>query len=83
MSSATDPETNIVDEFTVYGVGMCHASVCTSLSLPEATKRLNMESPTGLDHGWAKKDATFAGGGPNPCECPDHPETHKHYLFSC
>jgi hypothetical protein len=83
MSSSTDPETNIVDEFTVYSMGMCHASVCTSLSLPKATKRLNMESPTGLDNGWDKKDAPFAGGESNPSQCPDHPETHKHYLFVC
>ncbi len=82
MSNAT--ETNITDEFTLYGHGLCYVSVCTSLSVPEATKRLNQEAPTGIESAWAlSEDKTFSGGEPNSCICPDHPETHKHYLFNC
>lgn len=69
--------------FVAYSVGICYASVCTELSLKEATARLNCEQPTGLDHGWHIADEPFGSGESNPCPCNTHPETHKHYLFAC
>lgn len=71
------------DEFVAYAVGLLCMSVCTSLTPEEATQRLNMEHPTGITSRWAVADEEFAGGESNPCPCPDHPETHKHYLFNC
>lgn len=71
-------------EFTVYSVGLCFASVCTSLPLKEATRRLNVEHPTGTRNEWKpSEDATFHSGEPNPCPCNTNPGTHKHYLFVC
>ena len=71
-------------DFHAYSVGICYASACTSLPIEEATARLNDEHPTGISSQWAPSTApTFRQGSPNPCPCPDHPETHKHYLFNC
>lgn len=72
-------------EFMPYSVGLVAASVCTSLSLKEATRRLNMLHPTGIDSQWRKsKDKTFKDGiTANGASCPDYPKTHKHYLFNC
>lgn len=71
-------------KFEVYSIGMVYASVCTSLSDKEATKRLNAEHPTGISSQWAvSKSATFRDGRPNPCPCEQHPETHRHILFEC
>ncbi|MCU1492208.1 MAG: hypothetical protein JWM85_3613 [Acidimicrobiaceae bacterium] len=70
-------------EFEAYSVGLVCASVCTSLSLEEATERLNKECPTGIRSQWQPaEDKTFSGGQPNPCDCKDHPG-NKHYLFNC
>jgi hypothetical protein len=72
------------EDFTAYSVGLVSASVCTNLSLKEANQRLNEEHPTGIDSEWSlSKDKTFASGEPNPCQCEQHPETNKHYLFNC
>lgn len=70
-------------EFTMYAMGMVYASVCTSLSLEQATEQLNVEAGTGLAGGWIKADEDFRTGESNPCPCHDHPETHRHYLFVC
>lgn len=70
-------------EFTAYAVGVVHASVCTSLSVTEATERLNTEYPTGISSDWKLSDEAFASGETNPCACHDFPQTHKHYLFVC
>jgi hypothetical protein len=69
-------------DFCAYAVGLCYASVCTSLSLEEATQRLNAEHPTGLEHGWKLAAEAFRTGERNPCPCPDYAE-HWHFLFSC
>lgn len=70
-------------EFDAYVVGPVYASVCTSLSDEEATRRLNAEHPTGIASAWAvSSDATFSGGQPNPCPCPQYPG-NRHVLFSC
>ena len=71
-------------EFEAYSVGLCCASVCSSLkSKEEITRRLNESYPTGLDHGWEATGVPFATGESNPSPCDREPETHKHYLFTC
>lgn len=70
-------------EFTVYAIGLCYASVCTNLSLEQATKRLNAEHPSGTTQKWQKsKDPTFHDGSPNPCNC-EQGTGKKHWLFDC
>lgn len=70
-------------EFEAYSVGICNASVCTSLPVNAAEQRLNVEHPTGIGMKWKlSKDKTFAGGQPMPCDCRDYPG-NKHYLFHC
>lgn len=69
--------------FHAYSVGIVCASVCTTLSVDEATEQLNREHPTGLDHGWqVSDDPTFASGQPNPTPCERGGEA-MHYLFNC
>lgn len=76
MSSAKD--------FEAYSIGFVAASICTSLPIEEAMKRMNEENPAGTQHGWMlSEDKTFRGGQPNPCPCDQNPETHKHYLLNC
>ncbi|HEX6970501.1 MAG TPA: hypothetical protein VF174_17040 [Micromonosporaceae bacterium] len=71
-------------EFRAYAVGLCSASVCTSLSDEEATERLNSEHPTGISSRWeVADDPTFSDGRPNPLPCDDYPDTHRHILFHC
>ena len=70
-------------EFEAYGVGICNASVCTSLPIDEATSRLNAIHPTGVSSKWKpSEDKNFASGETNPCACPDHPG-NQHILFNC
>jgi len=71
------------DFYILGSPGLVCTSVCTSLSVKEATARLNMEVPTGISSRWAKsKDKTFATGEPNPHRCETYSD-HKHYLFNC
>jgi hypothetical protein len=72
-------------DFEPYVIGVMYASICTSLPIEEAVKRMNEEHPAGtLMNSWELcRDKTFRTGQPNPCQCPDHPETHKHYLLNC
>lgn len=71
------------DDLTIYGEGICYASVCTSLPDDEVDARMAAR-PTGASHGWARSaDATFAGGQPNPCPCDTEPATRRHILFEC
>ncbi len=70
-------------EFDAYAAGICYASVCTSLSDEEATRRLNRQFPTGVSPWAVSENPTFNDGfRPNPSPCPDA-ETHRHILFSC
>jgi hypothetical protein len=70
-------------EFEAYSVGICCASVCSSLSADETEQRLNDEYPTGLNHGWhLSEDKMFKTGQPMPCPCENNP-ANKHYLFNC
>ncbi|KKK94562.1 hypothetical protein LCGC14_2681600 [marine sediment metagenome] len=75
-------DTKQVLNFVAYSVGLCCASICTSLPLDETTKRLNSECPTGVGP-WEKANEGFRTGETNPCPCNENPETHKHYLFIC
>lgn len=76
--SKTPPPT-----FRAYRIGLCTASVCTSLPASAVADRMSQENPSGIDSRWElSTDATFSGGESNPCQCPDSPE-HKHYLLEC
>jgi hypothetical protein len=70
----------------IYSTGLCALSVCASnnLSIKEITKKVNLESPTGLDHEWIlSKSKKFNDGTPMPCPCNVHNNKRKHYLFEC
>ena len=74
----------VSDAFTILSIGVVYASVCTSLTVEEATEALNRAAPTGISSAWAlSDDKTFANGTPMPCPCEPNPATHKHYLFNC
>lgn len=70
--------------FEAYSVGVCHASVCTNLSIPEAEQKLNDTEPTGLASRWSLSEDKFfkCGKIANGSDCPDTPG-NKHYLMSC
>jgi hypothetical protein len=71
-------------DFEAYSIGICNASVCSSLTLEEITKRLNERYPTGIASQWTlSEDKQFHSGQPHPCPCEENPETHMHYLFHC
>lgn len=72
----------MMDDFTIYANGICHCSVCTVLTAEEATRRVNLENPTGVGS-WQIAEKGFSTGEPNPCPCDTHPKTHTHYLFTC
>lgn len=77
------PKQETWPEFVAYSVGIVSASVCTRLSIEEATERLNQEHPTGIKSQWGLSESkSFSGGEPVGCQCPDHPD-NKHYLFNC
>lgn len=69
-------------EFEAYSVGLCFASVCTSLTPEAAAEKLNHQHPTGIDSQWELSDEDFSGGQINGCDCPDH-KGNKHYLYVC
>lgn len=84
MSNEPSKEKKMVKDFEAYAVGTVSASVCSSLSLEETEKRLNLEHPTGISSDWKlSEDTEFAQGQSNPCPCERNPKTHKHYLFNC
>ena len=71
-------------EFVAYKVGICNASICTSLPIEEALERLNEQHLTGIASQWVlSEDEHFATGQTNPCPCNENPDTHKHYLCGC
>lgn len=72
--------------FQAYKVGLVSASICTNLSIEEATDRLNVEHPTGIASRWVwnSEAKTFAGGEPHPTPCERDPESgRRHLLFHC
>ena len=71
-------------DFAVYGKGICHLSICTTMTdTEEIVKQADIVNPTGLDHGWSWSKENFITGENNPCPCSTRPETHKHYLLVC
>lgn len=69
-----------------YSIGLIAASVCADnlLAPEEVEKEFNRISPSGTTNGWKiSEDTNFRQGKPNPCQCDQHPETRKHYLFEC
>jgi hypothetical protein len=75
-----DQDTN---EFEAYSVGICAASVCTSLTPEQAAERLNETNPTGIASRWEpSKSLRFHTGEKNGCDCPDYKGNH-HYLMQC
>ena len=74
----------MVYEYAPYAVGLCKASVCSTLTLKETGRRLNSDYPTGIASNWIPASSpTSSDWKPNPRPCDHHPETHKHYLFEC
>lgn len=69
--------------FTVYARGILYMSVCTDLSIDEATVRLNAEEPAGTTLGWSIADESFASGEANGSPCNEGRGDARHYLFSC
>lgn len=65
----------------VYTEGLIYASVCTALD-DEATDAAMAARPAGTRNGWTRsQDATFEGGGSNPCPCDQFPDTRRHVLY--
>lgn len=56
-------------------VGFTSATLCTTLSLSQATWRLNCEYGTGTPGDWVSSEE------PQPCDT--NPETHMHFTFEC
>jgi hypothetical protein len=74
-----------MSDVKIYAVGSIHCSVCVPKEMPlrQIEDFVSRNYPTGLDHGWTvSKEATFAGGEPNPCRCGDDPD-RLHYLMAC
>ena len=69
-------------EFEIYSSGLCHCSVCTTLTDEDATRRVNREMPTGVGP-WMIREAAFRTGQVNGVSCDRQPETHRHILFTC
>lgn len=72
-----------MDDLTVYSMGLCYASVCTTLPDAEATSRMNLEHMPGTSHGWQIADEPFRNGDPNGRPCDQRPASHRHLLFEC
>ena len=65
-------------------VDLLFATCCTSLSVKEATTRMNAEVPTGTKSKWvlAKKKELPKAIKKNPWPCDDNPKW-KHMYFIC
>jgi hypothetical protein len=84
VSSSLAPEfSNPEGTVTVYSLGICSCSVCSSIAEPEElTRVVNLINPTGLDHPWSISEQPFRTGEANPHQCEKEPN-RKHYLFEC
>lgn len=77
-------EKESVKEFQIVNGNFLSRIVRTSLSLEEATKRLNVEDICGTTNGWVPDyDREGMPGGEAQVQCKDNPTTHKHIRFSC
>lgn len=71
------------DEFIIYAMGICSASVCSSLPMADVQARMR-SLETGVESRWEWAELeNFRLGEPNPCPCNKKPDTHRHYLFHC
>ncbi len=68
------------ESFYILKVGLVGAIICTNLPIEEATRRLNMGSPTGISSRWELSEEEK--GSPNHAPCPDYPG-NTHYRFNC
>lgn len=69
----------------IYSKGFLFCGVCapSDMLIPDMLRQVNLQNPTGLDHGWTVDDAgIFASGEPNPTECGNE-SGRLHYLLSC
>lgn len=66
--------------FMILSWGLVSATVCTSLSVEEATKRLNAELPTGISSRWSIAEELGAEAS-TPCAVV--PDQRTHLLFTC
>lgn len=71
-----------VPELYVMGLGLCYATVCTTLDDEEAGWMLNLRWPTGISSPWTVSSAPFKDGTPSPCVCESDP-SRRHVLFEC
>jgi hypothetical protein len=70
------------ENFTVYSIGIVHASVCSDLPKNKIAERMNREHPTGITSKWQVSDEDFKDGTKNGSKCPDH-ENNRHWLMVC
>ena len=72
-----------MSEFAPYAIGICSASVCSSLPMADVQARMRaLKTGIASTWEWAKAES-FSTGEPNPCPCNQKPKTHTHYLFHC
>jgi hypothetical protein len=64
-------------DFEILHIGICDAVICTRLPIEEATRRLNMERPTGIRSCWQ-----FDEKNANKSACPDG-QGKTHYRLFC
>ena len=64
-------------DFEILHIGICDAVICTRLPINEATKRVNVENPTGIHSQWS-----FDGKELNKSPCPDG-QGKTHYRLFC
>ena len=69
-----DAEENTPPPFTVYAVGVCHASVCTSLGDADAEYETNAAHPTFIASRWVISGEDFPDGTKNGTPCHDAPD---------
>lgn len=66
--------------FAAYAIGTYYASACTSLNDADAAACMNSDYS---DAAWSIAAENFANGDPNGRPCNQHPDTHRHILFTC
>lgn len=72
-------------DVVVYALGICACSVCAPADLAEneVIDAVNVQHPTGLDHGWSVSDPEFRTGEANPASCNAEPDARRHWLLTC
>lgn len=75
MNKGRDKAKPSVD-FEILHIGLVDAVICTRLPIEEVTRRLNMESPSGISSQWS-----FDGEATNQLPCPDGQGKTHYHLF--